>query len=350
MRRRQAGPVIAALICVVLSLPSVAVAAGPRAATATAAPEDCTIVGTEGPDTLRGTAGPDVICGLGGPDTIRGLGGADTILGGPGPDRLAGGRGVDSIRSGPGADLCAPDPADVRRDACPIDAVGPSAIDTTVPDTVNAGETLVIRWHVADPAGVQLTWARVGGASGFVAWCEFEGLGTLVEGTPEDGTWERTCDVPADAVNGTYGIVFGGRDSLGNLLPEMAVRSFEIVGGSGDADAPVISGFSAVGTPVRGEPFTVEWRATDETGVRYAIAWFAEPNGTFLGSNGMPAVTYTDPFSERIDGTAKDGTWRQTVTFPDSAPAGTWNVWISRRDTLGNGEMTLVATVELPAP
>jgi len=347
-RRSVAIGMVAAVL---LAAIPVAPVAARRGASEPAA-QRCTITGTERADTLRGTRGRDVICGLGGADTIRGLAGDDVVIGGPGPDRIAGGPGRDEILGGTGADICAPDTRDTLLDTCPIDQAGPVLGPVDIPATIAAGERLVVRFTLQDAVGVDLAWVRLGGPMGWVPWCDFEGIATRVAGTPQDGTWERTCDLPANAVNGTYTAFIDGVDLFGNPVAGNGGISvdFAIAGGSDDNVAPAISDLVAPADPVRGVPWTMEWRATDPSGTAGAVAWMMRPNGGFADENGVIAVIYSDPYSERVAGTPEDGTWRQTIVFPSDAPAGTWSIWISRRDTLGNREMTEIGTVELRAP
>ena len=102
------------VLCVLLALPSAALAApvvtfGPGGDRVV-----CTITGTDGDDVLVGTEGADVICGLGGDDILVGGQGPDVLHGGGGHDRLygqadgdtlIGSRGADLLYGGPGDDV-----------------------------------------------------------------------------------------------------------------------------------------------------------------------------------------------------------------------------------------------------
>ena len=92
------------VLCALLVVPPVALAA-PEAASAPGGDRAvCTITGTDGDDVLVGTEGADVICGLGGNDALHGVRGNDTLIGGEGNDVLYGGRGKDVLRGGRGND------------------------------------------------------------------------------------------------------------------------------------------------------------------------------------------------------------------------------------------------------
>ena len=74
---------------------------------------------------------------------------------------------------------------------------------------------------------------------------------------------------------------------------------------------------------------TVTTRLTDDvSGVRYAIASFRSPSGT---QNQGASIT------TRSSGTANDGIWTGTMTVPQNAETGTWQMWrILVEDNVGN--------------
>lgn len=345
---------------------------------------DCTITGTPRSDTLIGTAGDDVICGLGGNDTliggagddiIRGGGGRDAISGGAGDDELGGGNGndslvggsgndvvggdggrdslsggngddalnggpgVDGLRTGLGDDTCANDIADRRFDACTIDVDAPT-ISFSGDNLLEyqAGTTAVFRWVVEDTSGVAMTWAAIGGPSGWMTeWCGFAVPVEFIQGTAESGTYELRCDIPDNAVNENYTLYIGASDVLGNSnsVPGWAAFGFNVVGGSSDNRVPEILEIRLPTTVSAGETFTVEVDTRDESGTAGVYSWFSgtppyyysDQNGLFIPADG-PA--------ELIEGDPTDGTWRQSLTVSSWAIPGEYRLLLSIRDTVGN--------------
>ena len=341
-------------------------------------PPDCTITGTPGKDVLRGTLAADVICGLGGNDTIFAGGGSDEVYGGPGADRISGGGGDDSVEGGPGRDsiggnagndfldggispdqltggpgddalnggsgadginpgtgfnTCAPDPADRVAGQCEIDTTGPSVTWLDVPSTVEAGSTLTATFSVEDPSGITPGSATVGigGSPGWItSWCGFRIDAELVSGTETDGVWSVSCDVPENAVSDPYSLWAGAQDNFGNSTLADWVE-FVVVGGSDDNQAPVVSEVSIPASIEPGETATITWRTSDPSGVSgvYPWAYLPGPPWGVLYGPGIEAPVMTS-------GDATDGTYSQTFTLPADSPSGTYAVYISVRDELGN--------------
>lgn len=298
--------------------------------------------GGTGNDTLVAGDGSDITTGGAGNDQVDGGAGNDAVGGGAGNDTLKGGAGTDSVNTGGGTDTCAPDSADRVAGACTTDRTGPTITWIEVPTTVTAGTTFSARFSVADASGVdpQSPAAFLGGASGYVtSWCGFPVVPTQISGTATDSTWSISCSVPAQAVSGTYSLFLGAQDFFANsswLSPGTTGNGdFAVVGGNADNQAPAISTVVVPATATPGSPLTFTWRATDATGVAYAMAWVYGPNGP-VDASGAPVVDYGTKGGERVSGTATDGGWSQTVTVPANAVQGTYSVWISTTDTLGN--------------
>ena len=366
------------------------------------APAECTVTGTARSETLLGTPGDDVICGLGGKDTIVGGEGDDTLYGGAGNDRvlggngddeivgddgkdsidggggndsvdggsgndnivggdgednllgdvgkdnlsggsgddaLNGGAGVDGLRSGLGDDTCARDIADRQFDACTIDVDAPIV---SFPDyyvlEYQAGSTAVFRWIVEDSSGVAMTWAAIGGPSGWMTeWCGFAIPLERIEGSAESGTYELRCDIPNNAVNENYTLYIGASDALGNsnAVPGWAAFGFTVFGGSSDNRVPEILEIRLPTTVSAGETFTVDIDVSDESGTAGVYSWFlgaapyyySDQNGLFIPADGPAELIAGDPM---------DGTWRQSLTVSLSAIPGEYRLLLSIRDTVGN--------------
>lgn len=88
-----------ALLLVLLTLPSVALAANRRGGNG-----DDRLIGTSGPDRILGKAGDDRIDGRSGNDVLSGDAGDDRVIGGPGDDYMLGGAGSDKLIGGSGND------------------------------------------------------------------------------------------------------------------------------------------------------------------------------------------------------------------------------------------------------
>jgi len=345
--------------------------------------EECTITGTPRSDTLVGTSGDDVICGLGGNDTIVGgkgddiirggagrdqvnggggddelnggagrdslLGGSgndaivgesgrDNLSGGNGADALNGGTGVDGLRSGAGDDMCASDADDRQLDSCGIDGDAPVVSFQPSILEFQAGSTAVFRWVVEDASGVAMTWAAIGGPSGWVTeWCGFALPAQQIDGTLQSGTYELQCDIPVNAVNENYTLYVSAVDSLGNSNSVLgwAEFGFTVNGGSSDNRVPEILDVRLPATVGVGETFSVEVDARDESGTLGVYSWFlgaapyyySDENGLFIPADG-PA--------ELVAGAPTDGTWRQSLTVSQSAIPGEYRLLLSIRDTVGN--------------
>ena len=347
-------------------------------------PAECSITGTPRSDTLIGTPGDDVICGLGGNDKIFGgngndiirggdgrdsvdggagddelsgdagndslIGGSgndavgggdgrDNLSGGNGDDALNGGTGVDGLRSGVGDDTCANDTADRQFDACTIDIDAPivSLLNNYILE-FQAGTTAIFRWAIEDSSGVAMTWAAIGGPSGWMTeWCGFAIPLERIEGSAESGTYELRCDIPNNAVNQNYTLYIGASDALGNsnAVPGWAAFGFNVFGGSSDNRVPEILDVRLPETVRVGETFSVDIDVSDESGTAGVYSWFlgaapyyySDQNGLFIPADGPAELIAGDPM---------DGTWRQSLTVSQSAIPGEYRLLLSIRDTVGN--------------
>lgn len=358
----------------------------------------CTILGTEGNDRLIGTDGDDVICGLGGNDRIHGGGGNDLLIGGDGNDVIRGGSGDDILTGGDGRDILRGESghdlidggagrdglsggsegdqllggedrdrvvAGTEGDTCPQDeqdrVTGSCTLDTTAPvireielaDEIEAGSTLTVTWRVSDISGVSerdgsnSTWARIGGPSGWVTWCEFVLPGRLVSGDTFDGRYEASCPIPVRAVNAVYSVFVGASDPFGNADFTGASRDFRVRGGAADDAPPKVSELSV--TPIEALPgatVTFRCRSTDATGVNYVIPWAFGPNGRLVDDSGQRWLSYG--VAELVDGTANDGTYEVELSLSPEAVPGTYTLWLGLGDILGNRMFSAWATDGTP--
>jgi hypothetical protein len=328
----------------------------------------CTITGTARADRLVGTARDDVICGLGGNDTLIGNGGNDILMGGPGNDTLNGGVGRDVLLgeagrdtltggtqadqfkggadrdrliAGTAGDTCATDGGDQVTGACQSDLTAPVISEITFSSQVDAGSTLTVAWRVTDSSGIYemaegpTTWLRIGGTSGWVTWCDFTLIGSRVSGDRFDGKYEASCVLPVNVVNDQYSLFLGAVDLFGNSTNTDGSDTFTLVNGSSDVAAPVVSDFGlSAAAFAPGDSITLSWRATDETGASYVIPWAFGPNGLLVDDSGAVWMSYGTP--TLVLGDAFDGRYELTVQLSALAIPGTYTIWLSIGDVLGN--------------
>lgn len=209
-----------------------------------------------------------------------------------------------------------------------------SIFDISVPRQVQAGDVVVFEWSASDPNGIEQTNARVGGASGYVTWCPFPIAARRISGDEELGRYTAQCTVPANAPNGEYTVFFQASGRTGAPSGIDWQGTFEVVNGSSDTAPPAISEVSVPQSASVGDSITITWRAVDPSGVDYSIAWFS--NGGFALSDGTRVVDYGDLGVKRISGNEFDGVYSQTIRFTDRSPLGTYSIWLSRRDGVGN--------------
>ncbi len=296
--------------------------------------------GGVGNDSVNGGVGNDSIDGVSGNDMLNGGDGDDVLSGGAGNDALMGGTGTDQISPGTGADTCASDSTDRVAGACTIDTTGPTAAWVDVPSTVTAGETFTATFSLKDPSSIDPNSPnlKIGGAPGWITtWCgdagSFPLMATRVSGTNADGVWSVTCKVPAKAVNDTYSFFMGAQDSFGNSIgTDTPAADVTVVGGSPDNGAPVATDVVIPASAEPGETITLTWRAADPSGIKDSpYPWVYRPGpqwGVLYGDYvEAPVLTSGDKF---------DGAWSQRITLPNDAVTGTYYVYISVRDEVGN--------------
>ena len=210
-----------------------------------------------------------------------------------------------------------------------------------VPDEVQAGTPLVIRFRMTDTSGYQAPVAFIGGPSGWVSnWCGF-GVGAIrVSGDQRNGEYEISCLVPPNAPNAEYIVQIGCECTFpeSSEEPWAVSYSFSIVGGSSDVSAPVIAStrINWFGEVAAGSTFSVSTYATDESGIAYVVAWVDGPNGRIRNDAGQPWAS--DMGLENIQRSGGVG-WEQfvqTITLRDDASPGRYRIWFSVGDIIGN--------------
>jgi hypothetical protein len=161
-----------------------------------------------------------------------------------------------------------------------------------------------------------------------------------VSGTTFDGTYRATCNVPANAVNGSYTVFLSATDMFGNnaAWDSSSQVDFSVAAGSADSSPPAVSGIS---TRVDGGSVIVRWRATDPSGVGGQSAWLAHNVYSFASVAG-PYFVYNA--ANLVAGTTFDGVYEQRIDRRAITPNGTFTVWLTVIDTLGNKSFDQTAT------
>jgi hypothetical protein len=291
------------------------------------------IDGGGGADKLSGNDGKDRIAGGADQDFLQGGAGADNLSAGSGPDMIDGGKGKDTITTGAGNDVCNADSADIRLDACNLDSKGPKfgALPTVVRQ-IEAGTTAVFTVSVSDLSTVQEVYGSIGGAPGWVTeWCGFRIQTEFLSGSEKSGTYKLSCAVPPNAVNDNYTLFIGAVDMMGHTAEQRI--EFEVVGGSSDNRPPTVTDLDLPTEIAPGEDFVIRAEATDDSTVAWIYVWFALEGGGFADENGLHAK-WSGP--REASTTLTGATFEQNCVFGDKAPQGTYRVWISVRDGVGN--------------
>ena len=349
---------IMAVLCVsmisIFLVPVSSVAAAPS----TPNTPKCTIKGTFRSEVLRGTPRNDVICGFGGNDTIMGMGGKDIIMGGAGNDiidggvgndlllgedgndtliggvdndALVGGIGRDRLNGGTGKNHCVIDGIDGVVGTCPIDQIGPQLSLIEWPQIpVVAGNTLRFTWNASDSSGVVSTTAEIVGANGQRAdWCA-PLPDNRVSGDEFTGTYAVNCVIPTTVTPQRYNVTLSAEDYFGNRITEL-FGSFLVTNRTVDKTAPQIDIVAIPELEVTaGTTLTLNWDATDESGVASTHVKFAGPSGWITNWCGFGIV------GDRVSGDEFAGTYRVSCAIPANAVSQRYDVYIGAQDYLGN--------------
>jgi hypothetical protein len=221
--------------------------------------------------------------------------------------------------------------------SCTIDNSGPEMSNVSVPSSVQAGSAVTFIWSVNEAAGVDSSWVKIGGPSGWVTtWCGFGIQGTRISGTAQAAVFSATCQVPENAVNTEYTAFFDAADVFG-LNAQSLSANFRVIGGASDASAPVVTQL-AVSSPTLayGETLDITFSVEDETGMQGVIAWIAHNGYGFANNQGRSHIDYGTYAVTLTSGDAKNGTYLQRIGLNEWAPSGEYTLWISVIDTLGN--------------
>ncbi len=320
----------------------------------------CTIKGTNRGEVLRGTPRNDVICGFGGNDTIMGMGGkdiimggagndsidggvgndlllgedgADTLIGGVGNDALVGGIGRDRLNGGTGENHCVIDGIDGIVGSCPIDQIAPQLSLVDWPQIpVVAGNTLRFTWNASDTSGIVRTSAEFVGANGQrVDWCA-QVPDNRVSGDEFTGIYAINCVIPTTVTSQRYNVTLSAEDYFGNRITAL-FGSFLVTNRTVDKTAPQIDIVAIPELEVTaGTTLTLNWDATDDSGVASTHVKFTGPSGWISNWCGFGIV------GERVSGDEFAGTYRVSCAIPANAVNQRYDVYIGAGDNLGNSD------------
>jgi hypothetical protein len=151
---------------------------------------------------------------------------------------------------------------------------------------------------------------------------------------PGTATYRAECNVPANAVNGTYTLEYNAVDVFGNnAQPQRVILT--IGGGTDDAEAPIAQRIDlSQSTLSAGDAFKLTALLQDASGVVGARVYVQYRTGWIVDSNGAFYVSYDgDSLTATSDTTA---TLEQQLTFRSDAPAGEYVIWLSVIDAVGN--------------
>jgi hypothetical protein len=236
----------------------------------------------------------------------------------------------------------------------PTDTTAPTVISATIDKTsFDLGDgpaTFTVTLQASDASGVKAP--SVAATSAMVGQSVGLGPMTLTAGTATNGTWQRTITIPASAASGTwYVTLYPLEDIHGN-----SSHSYSSIG-TLTLHAPIPADV-APPSFISGTVDKTTFNLGDGPAVVTVSVRAIDPSGVAAPSVGADstATDQTAGFGPMtlIAGTTLDGTWQRTITIPDSAAPGTWDITLPPlTDTLGNasGFTTTISTITLaPKP
>ena len=165
-----------------------------------------------------------------------------------------------------------------------------------------------------------------------------------VSGDSHDGVYQVSSSVPQFSEAGNWRVIqVFLRDSVGNstVLSESDVSSrgfptqLQVVSDPQDITSPSLTQFSftpaTIDTSAAPQSVTLTLRITDDvSGFEFGNFIYLSPSGQQVNSGGYNSA-------HRISGTAFDGVYEITTTFPQFSEVGTWHViQVFLRDAVGN--------------
>lgn len=235
--------------------------------------------------------------------------------------------------------------------SAPASAAVVSITEVAIPASVRPGDTLVLTWRVQTTAGLATitadsgapapgTWVKIGGSSGWVRFCPFPINATRISGSTTDGVYRASCVLPTTLPADTFSVWISALDSADERAETGGTDTFTIDGGVPDTAPPVVTDVTV--SPARvvpGEAVTIAWRGRDATGVKAIGPWAYGPNGRLTDADGVLWLAYD--VGMRTAGDALDGRYAVRLATSANAVPGSYIVWFSVEDVLGNREASL---------
>ncbi|MFB9164190.1 hypothetical protein [Arthrobacter psychrochitiniphilus] len=209
-------------------------------------------------------------------------------------------------------------------------SLGEYSVTPTKHNLANGPAEITIRTHITDVTGAKAPTVNISHASG-----QSHGFGsmTLVEGTAQDGTWERKVTIPVGSAPGAWEVsLYPLSDTRGNSGSGFkTLNTITIEAPVVDTSAPSLGEYSV--TPTKHNlangpaEITIRTHITDVTGAKAPTVNISHASGQ---SHGFGSMTL-------VEGTAQDGTWERKVTIPVGSAPGAWEVSLyPLSDTRGN--------------
>lgn len=167
------------------------------------------------------------------------------------------------------------------------------------------------------------------------------GSSERIMGNANDGTYSDTITFPQYSEPGTWTLSMSLYDAVGNYrsisgpqLQALGITTTISVTGTGDVEAPAIASFTStppsITTQTGAAMVSINTRLTDAlSGLSHASVTFTSPTRAQTRSASVGS-------SERVTGTATDGTYTDTITFPQFSEPGPWTLSLSLYDAVGN--------------
>ncbi|MDR6639831.1 hypothetical protein J2Y68_003497, partial [Paenarthrobacter nitroguajacolicus] len=236
-------------------------------------------------------------------------------------------------------------------------AVSPGSPDMAAPVLVSSSVSKT-SFNLADGPAVVTATVRLTDATGVKAPTvilshsatgQQQGFGSmsLVSGTPQDGVWERTMTIPLGSATGQWDVtLYPVGDVLGNSGGGFrTLATLNVSGAVADVSAPVLVSSSVNKTSFNlfDGPAVVKAsvRLKDQTGATAPTVILSHSETWQQQGFGSMSL---------VSGTPQDGVWERTMTLPEWAATGKWDVTLyPLRDAIGNsgGGFRTLATIDV---
>lgn len=224
-----------------------------------------------------------------------------------------------------------------------LDSMAPALVTLAMlPDTINVGTSsgsVVVRARVTDSGVGTARMAAIATSPNNAAVKSCEAT-VLSEGTASNGTWSCTISFPKGSAAGTWAIAVLLEDKIGNqhesFAPELDAAglpsSLVVTGTDSDSDPPVLTELSlspdTINVGAESGAVTVRARVTDSgVGTARMAVIATSPNNAALKTCETTALS---------GGTASDGTWSCSISFPKGSASGKWDLAVLIEDKIGN--------------